>query len=109
MKEKKRKWKESGTAERFPLNFINEQKERSPLQFLSGAFIAKPPLQSTKKTKRKSYYKGQIGKKQKNVTKRSKCQKPGKVNSGRRKILQSAKFLFWSFFFCFLPLFPSGF
>ena len=28
MKEKKRKWKEAGTTERFLPNFINEQKER---------------------------------------------------------------------------------
>ena len=133
MKEKKRKWKEAGTTKRFLPNFINEKKERSSLQCLSGAFIAKPPLQNTKKTKSKSYCKGQIGKKQKNVTKRSKRQKAGKVNSGmkgeqwqgvnsgRRQISQPekfcrlrkfrnlAKFLLWSFFFCFLLLFPSGF
>ena len=121
MKEKKRKWKEAGTTKRFLPNFINEKNERSSLQCLSGAFIAKPPLQNTKKTKSKSYCKGQIGKKQKNVTKRSKRQKAGKVNSGRRQISQPekfcrlrkfrnlAKFLLWSFFFCFLLLFPSGF
>ena len=53
MKEKKRKWKEAGTAKRFPLKFINEQKERSSLQCLSGAFIVKTPLQNTKKKKPK--------------------------------------------------------
>ena len=63
-------------------NFINGEDSFS-LQFLSGAFITKSSLQNTKKTKSKSYYKGQIGRKQKNVTKRLKRQKVGKVNSGR--------------------------
>ena len=53
------------------------------LQCLSRAFIANPLYKIPKKKKNnsKSYYKGQIGKKQKNVTKRSKRQKAGKVNS----------------------------
>ena len=40
-------------------------KKNILLQCLSGAFIAKPPLQNTKKTKIKSYYRGQNGKKTK--------------------------------------------
>ena len=80
MRESGGKRKETRTAERFPPK-KTLLMEKILLQCLSGAFITKPPLQNTKKTKNKSYYKGQIGKKQKNVTKRSKRQKEGNVNS----------------------------
>ena len=48
MKEKKRKWKEAGTAERFPPNFINEQKERSLLQSVQMAYIMPKTRKITK-------------------------------------------------------------
>ena len=74
MEEKK---KEAGTTERFPLkkNFINGE-----IITVLGlrAFIANPSYKIPKKTKSKRYYKGQIWKKQKNVTKKSKMSKSSK-------------------------------
>ena len=46
-----------------------------------------------KKTKNKIYYKGQIGKKQKNVTKRSKCQKVGNVSNAGGKAFTACEIL----------------
>ena len=48
MKEKKRKWKEVGTAERISPNCINEQKERSLLQSVQMAYIMPKASKITK-------------------------------------------------------------
>ena len=48
MKEKNRKWKEAGTAERFLPNFINEQKERSSLRSVQMAYIMPKTSKITK-------------------------------------------------------------
>ena len=52
---------------------------------LVWGFIAKPPLQNTKKTKSKSYYKGQIGKKQKKCNKKVKTSKSKKGEQWNEK------------------------
>ena len=48
MKENKRKWKEAGTVERFPPNFINEQKDRSHLQYVQMTYIKPKTRKITK-------------------------------------------------------------
>ena len=39
MKESEGKRQEAGTVERFPPNFINEEKERSPVTVFACAYI----------------------------------------------------------------------
>ena len=82
--------------------------KRPSYSVLSEAFIAKPPLQNTKKTKTNTITGGQIRKKTKNE---QKLKGAGKVNSGRDKaILQCCENLqpmkisqpcSFSFAFCF--------
>ena len=84
MRESGGKRKEAGIVERFPPKKKTLLIKRLLLQCLSGAFIAKPPLQNTKKTKSKSYYKGQIGKKQKKCNKKVKTSKSRKCEQCMR-------------------------
>ena len=58
MKEKKRKWKEAGTVERFPPNFINGQKERSPYYSAPGAYILPQLKQNYKKNQNQKLLQG---------------------------------------------------
>ena len=83
-RENEKKGKEAGALKASRQKEILLMKKIALLQCLSRAFISKPPLQNTKKTKNKSYYKGQIWKKQKNVTKKSKMSKSRKGEQCRR-------------------------
>ena len=67
MGESERKGKEAGElkAAHQKETFINEKKGRFFIQSLSGAFIAKAPLQITKNCKSKHYYKEKVGRKPK--------------------------------------------
>ena len=84
MKESEGKRKEAGTAKRFPPKNKNINRELITVVGL-GAFIANPSYKiPKKKTKSKIYYEGQIWKKQKTVTKKSKMSKSRKSEQCRR-------------------------
>ena len=72
MKETKRKWKEAGTVERFLLNFINEQKERSPGTVLVWGFYSQSPFTTYQKLQIQTLLQGESRKK---TRKRKKSEK----------------------------------
>ena len=66
MKESEGKRKEEGIVERFPPSLLMSQKRSIPIQCLSRVFIAKAPLQNTKKkTKTKAITRDKFGRNKK--------------------------------------------
>ena len=126
MKEKKRKWKEAGTAERFHLKILLMAKKKMvPLQSVQMAYIMPKTRKITKIHELPYYIEGKMGSKPKSDKRVKKVKSAGKVNNGMKgeqwheAISQPTKFhrlqkfrnpafcFFSSFGFCFSFLLVS--